>query len=386
MMRVCHLDTCPVGVATQNPELRKRFTGTPDVVVNFFEFIAEEVRELLADLGFRSLEEAIGHADVLEAAPPAGHPKAAALDLSGVLMPPPEGVALTCTTGQDHELERALDTKLVEACREAIEHGTAVRSSWAVANSNRAVGTMLGSHVTRRHGASGLPDGTIQLDFHGSAGQSFGAFLPPGVTLRLHGDANDYMGKGLSGGRVVLLPPGDAPSGYVAEANIIAGNTIGYGATSGELLIRGVVGERFCVRNSGALAVVEGVGDHGCEYMTGGRVVVLGPTGRNFAAGMSGGLAFVHDPHGRFAGRLNTEMVELEALSDEDIPWLREVLDRHFEETGSPVAKRLLDGFDAHVAHFVKVVPTEYRRAMEAARAAETATGTSETIMAGAHG
>ena len=271
MMRVCHLDTCPVGVATQNPELRQRFSGTPDLVVNFFEFVAEEVRELLAEMGFRTLEEAIGHAEVLAAAVvPADHPKAAALDLSRILCPPPSGVALTCVRKQDHDLEHTLDAKLIEACRAALDDGSPVRGSWPVANSNRAVGTMLGSEVTRRYGEEGLPPGTIDLELSGSAGQSFGAFLPRGLTLRLFGDANDYLGKGLSGGRIVVQPSPDGPDGFVAEANIIAGNVIGYGATSGEIFIRGVVGERFCVRNSGALAVVEGVGDHGCEYMTGG--------------------------------------------------------------------------------------------------------------------
>jgi glutamate synthase (NADPH/NADH) large chain len=372
MMRVCHLDTCPVGVATQNPELRKRFRGTPEIVVNFFEFLAQDVREWLAQLGFRALEEAIGHTEVLEESVPAGHDKAATIDLSRILVTPPEGVPLTCTRKQDHQLERALDARLIEACQPALHDGSPVHSSWPVANNNRAVGTMLGSQVTRRYGGAGLPDGTIELDMHGSAGQSFGAFLPKGITLRLFGDANDYMGKGLSGGRIILRPPLDSPASFVAEANIIAGNVIGYGATSGEIFIRGVVGERFCVRNSGALAVVEGVGDHGCEYMTGGRVVVLGPTGRNFAAGMSGGFAYVYDPHGRFPGRVNQEMVELDALGDEDVQWLRNVLVRHFDKTASAVAGAVLASIGAQARHFVKLVPTEYRRALEAARLADT--------------
>jgi glutamate synthase (NADPH/NADH) large chain len=367
MMRVCHLDTCPVGVATQNPELRKRFSGTPDLVVNFFEFVAQEVRELLAEMGFRTLEEAIGHAELLAAVAPTDHPKAAGLDLSRIVCPPPAGVALTCVQKQDHNLEHTLDAKLIEACRAALDDGAPVRGSWPVANSNRAVGTMLGSEVTRRYGEAGLAPGTIELEFTGSAGQSFGAFLPRGVTLRLFGDANDYLGKGLSGGRIVLQPSPDGPPGFVAEANIIAGNVVGYGATSGEIFIRGVVGERFCVRNSGALAVVEGVGDHGCEYMTGGRVVVLGPTGRNFAAGMSGGYAYVYDPHGRFASRVNPGMVETSSLDDADGDWLAAVLERYVAETGSAVASRLLAGPGSYLASFVKVVPTDYRRALESA-------------------
>ena len=369
MMRVCHLDTCPVGVATQNPELRKRFSGTPELVVNFFEFVAEEVREWLAGMGFRTMEEAIGHTEVLAAVVPLDHPKAASVDLSRILVPPPSGVPLTCVHKQDHRLGNTLDHKLIEACRAALDDGSTVRGSWRVANSNRAVGTMLGSEVTRRYGEAGLPPGTIEIELTGSAGQSFGAFLPPGVTLRLFGDANDYLGKGLSGGRIILRPAPDGPDGFVAEANIIAGNVIGYGATSGEIFIRGVVGERFCVRNSGAVAVVEGVGDHGCEYMTGGRVVVLGPTGRNFAAGMSGGFAYVYDPHGRFSSRVNHGMVELGPLDDGDAAWLAGVLGRYGAETGSEVAGRLLAATSGYLASFVKVVPSDYRRALESARA-----------------
>ncbi len=386
MMRVCHLDTCPVGVATQNPELRKRFTGTPELVVTFFEYVAQEVRELLAQLGFRSLEEAVGHVEVLEAAPPADHPKARLLDLSPVLVPPPPGAALSCRRPQDHGLGRSLDNQLIEACRPALEAGEPVRGSWPVDNSQRAVGTMLGSELTRRYGGRGLPDGTIELELTGSAGQSFGAFLPAGITLRLFGDANDYLAKGLSGGRVVVRPPLDAPAGYVAEENIIAGNVIGYGATAGEIFVRGVVGERFCVRNSGALAVVEGVGDHGCEYMTGGRVVVLGPTGRNFAAGMSGGYAYVYDPHGHFACRVNLQMVELEGLSDDD-SWLAALLQRYAQETGSEVAGALLAAWPRPAASFVKVVPTDYRRALQAAQqAGQAPEAVTSVLMAGAHG
>ncbi|MGC8626222.1 MAG: glutamate synthase large subunit [Acidimicrobiales bacterium] len=387
MMRVCHLDTCPVGVATQDPELRKRFTGTPELLVTFFEYIAEEVRELLAELGFRSLGEAVGHVEVLEAKFPADHPKASTLDLSPVLVAPPPGAVLSCKRAQDHGLDKVLDVKLIEACRPALERGEPVRSAWRVENSQRAVGTMLGSEVTRRFGGKGLPTGTIELEMTGSAGQSFGAFLPSGITLRLFGDANDYLAKGLSGGRVVVRPPLDVPAGFVAEENIIAGNVIGYGATSGEIFIRGVVGERFCVRNSGALAVVEGTGDHGCEYMTGGRVVVLGSTGRNFAAGMSGGYAYVYDPYGHFPQRANKQMVELGGLDEDDDVWLAGVLRRYAEETASTVAERLLSDWPKHRLLFVKVVPTDYRRALEAARqAAATTGGDGQVLMAGAHG
>ena len=383
MMRVCHLDTCPVGVATQNPELRKRFRGTPDIVVSYFEFVAEEVREWLAELGFRTLEEAIGRTEVLEAVVPARHPKAALVDLSPILLPPPPGVALTCTRSQEHGLEGNLDSQLVEACLPALDNAAPVRSNWVVANSNRTVGTMLGSEVTRRYGGRGLPDGTIELDMRGSAGQSFGAFLPRGITLRLSGDANDYLGKGLSGGRIVVRPPEGMAPDFVAEANIIAGNVIGYGATSGELFIRGVVGERFCVRNSGALAVVEGVGDHGCEYMTGGRVVVLGPTGRNFAAGMSGGYAYVYDPRARLASRVNGEGVELASLDGDDVAWLEDVLARHLSETGSAVARRVLANMNGHAPLFVKVVPVEYERALQAAAAERTSSRQGPGVPAG---
>ena len=295
MMRVCHLDTCPVGVATQNPELRARFSGKPEFVVNFFEFIAEEVREYLARLGFRTLEEIIGRVDLLDAVLAVEHWKASGLDLAPVLYQPPlpEGAAPRCVTSQDHGLDKALDNTLIQLAEGALEEGRAVRLELPIRNVNRTVGTMLGYEVTKRWGGEGLPDDTIDISFRGSAGQSFGAFLPRGITLRLEGDANDYVGKGLSGGRVVIRPPAEAT--FAADEQVIAGNVIGYGATSGEIFLRGLVGERFCVRNSGALAVTEGTGDHGCEYMTGGRVVILGPVGRNFAAGMSGGIAYVLD-------------------------------------------------------------------------------------------
>jgi glutamate synthase (NADPH/NADH) large chain len=385
MMRVCHLDTCPVGIATQNPELRARFSGTPEFVVTFFEYIAEEVRELLAELGFRTLEEAVGHVELIDPRAAVDHWKASGLDLTPVLARPDlaDGAVLHQAQAQDHGLDRALDRQLIEQARPALEDGTPVTIDTAVRNVHRTVGTMLGHEVTRRHGAAGLPDDTIVVRLAGSAGQSLGAFLPRGITLRLEGDANDYVGKGLSGGRVVVRPPEGSP--FVAEDQIIAGNVIGYGATGGELFLRGQVGERFCVRNSGAVAVVEGVGDHGCEYMTGGRVVVLGPTGRNFGAGMSGGIAYVHDPGGRFGANLNGEMVALEALDDGDRAFLADRVRRHLDETGSAVAARLLDDWDVEVGHFAKVMPHDERRVREArARAEAEGTDPIEAVMAAA--
>jgi len=369
MMRVCHLDTCPVGVATQNPVLRERFAGKPEFVVNFFEFIAEEVRELLAELGFRTLEEAVGHAELLDVGSAVDHWKAAGLDLRPVLHVPelPEGASLHHTVAQDHGLDKALDNELVALAHDALENGEPVRAQVAIRNVNRTVGTILGHEVTKRFRGEGLPDGTIDITFTGSAGQSFGAFLPRGVTLRLEGDANDYVGKGLSGGRVVVRP--DRAATFTAEEQIIAGNVIGYGATSGEVYLRGQVGERFCVRNSGATAVVEGVGDHGCEYMTGGVVVVLGPTGRNFAAGMSGGVAFVLDLDER---RVNTELVDLEPVTGAAVDELRSVVRRHAEETGSPVAEALLADWETSVQRFTEVMPTDYKRVLAARKKAET--------------
>jgi glutamate synthase (NADPH/NADH) large chain len=384
MMRVCHLDTCPVGVATQNPELRKRFTGRPEFVVNFFEFIAQEVREYLAALGFRTLDEAIGRADLLDTAQAVGHWKAAGLDLTPVLHVPdlPEGAARRRTTGQDHGLERALDNTLIQLAEGALQDGTPVVLDLPVRNVNRTVGTMLGYEVTRRWGAKGLPDDTIHVRFEGSAGQSFGAFLPPGITLRLAGDANDYLGKGLSGGRLIVAPDPAAP--FPAEEQIIAGNVIGYGATGGEMFLRGIVGERFCVRNSGATAVAEGTGDHGCEYMTGGAVVVLGKIGRNFAAGMSGGIAYLLDPD---LGRVNTQMVDLEPLDSSDGALLHRLVERHRAETGSAVAGALLAGWERALARFVKVMPKDYKRVLAAASRAEMeGRDVNEAVMAAAHG
>jgi glutamate synthase (NADPH/NADH) large chain len=363
MMRVCHLDTCPVGVATQNPVLRERFTGKPEFVVNFFEYVAEEVREYLAELGFRTLEEAIGHAEVLDVAQAVDHWKASGLDLTPVLYVPelPEGALRHNTTGQDHGLDKALDNELVALAAPALERGELVRAQVKVRNVNRTVGTILGHEVTKRYRGEGLPDGTIDITFTGSAGQSFGAFLPRGITLRLEGDANDYVGKGLSGGRLVVRP--DRTATFDASQQIIAGNTIAYGATAGEIFLRGQAGERFCVRNSGVTAVVEGVGDHGCEYMTGGRVVVLGPTGRNFAAGMSGGYAFVLDLD---EGRVNAELVERSLVEGKAADELQELVRRHYEETESPVAEDLLADWPAALARFTEVMPSDYKRVLEA--------------------
>ncbi|HZU78815.1 MAG TPA: glutamate synthase-related protein, partial [Acidimicrobiales bacterium] len=387
MMRVCHLDTCPVGIATQNPKLRERFAGKPEFVEHFFEFVAEEVREYLAALGLRSIEEAVGRVDLLEAAAAVEHFKAAGLDLSPILAEPEQGPPTDrhCCNVQDHGLERALDHKFLHECLEAAARGESLEMELEIANVDRTVGTLTGSEITKRFGGAGLADDTLRLTFRGSAGQSFGAFVPRGMTLRLYGDANDYLAKGLSGGRVIVRPPVSSP--FAAEDQIIAGNVILYGATGGEVFIRGQVGERFCVRNSGATAVVEGVGDHGCEYMTGGRVVVLGPTGRNFGAGMSGGVAYVHDGGRRFGELVNYEMVDVEPLDDDDRVWLRDIVARHAAETESAVAGRLLAEWDRSVGDFVKVMPRDYRRVLEATRKA-LAEGRSvdEAVMAAAHG
>ena len=388
MMRVCHLDTCPVGIATQNPELRKKFTGRPEFIETFFQFIAEEVRELLAGLGFRSIAEAVGHVESLDTTAAIDHYwKAGKLDLAPLLAPAGATgtAALHRTRDQDHGLHAALDHELIEACGRAISERRPVALELPIRNVHRAVGTMLGSEVTRRHGGAGLPDGTISLAFSGSAGQSFGAFVPRGITMTLVGDANDYLGKGLSGGILVVRPPAESP--FRAEEQIIAGNVVLYGATSGAAFIRGQVGERFCVRNSGATAVVEGVGDHACEYMTGGTVLVLGPTGRNFAAGMSGGVAFVHDPASSLSRRLNAEMVDLEPLDEEDRRTVRELCDRHLDSTGSELAGRLLGRWHQTLTEMVKVMPRDYRRVLEATRRAVEAGGSvDDEIMAAAHG
>jgi glutamate synthase (ferredoxin) len=372
MMRVCHLNTCPVGVATQDPELRKRFTGDPAHVVNFMKFIAQEVREVMASLGFRTITEMVGRTDRLEARRAVEHWKAKGVDFSKILYQPDVGteVGRYCQMTQDHGIDRSLDlTKLLELCRPAIEKGEKVRETVRVRNVNRVVGTITGSEVTRAHGAQGLPEDTIHLTFQGSAGQSFGAFLPPGMTFLLEGDANDYFGKGLSGGKLILFPP--AASTFVAEHNMIVGNVALYGATRGEVYIRGMAGERFGVRNSGVTAVVEAVGDHGCEYMTGGRVVILGPTGRNFAAGMSGGVAYVLDEAGDFGKRCNQQMVGLEKLDPDDAAELKAIIEEHAINTKSTRAAQVLSAWDSYVPKFVKVMPKDYKRVLAAIKKAE---------------
>jgi glutamate synthase (NADPH/NADH) large chain/glutamate synthase (ferredoxin) len=374
MMRACHLNTCPVGIATQDPELRKRFTGTPEHVVNFFFFVAEEVREIMASLGIRSMDELIGRSDLLEQDELIEHWKARGVDLSNILTMPelPEGAPLRCVRAQEPVLDDALDWDLVEAAAAALEDGTHVELEREIRNVNRCVGGILSSHIARRHGAKGLPDETIAVEFRGSAGQSFGGWLAPGVSFRLHGDANDYTGKGLSGGTLTVLPPDGVT--YVAEENVLIGNTVLYGATSGKAFFRGLAGERFAVRNSGASAVIEGVGDHGCEYMTGGRVIVLGPTGRNFAAGMSGGLAFILDEEGTFAGRVNPALRDqLEPLDEGDAIEVRSLVAEHVERTGSPVGRRVLDQWDELLPSFVKIFPTDYKRVLAELAAAESA-------------
>ena len=361
MMRVCHLDTCPVGVATQNPELRKRFSGKPEFVETFFEYIAEEVREILASLGFRTLQEAIGHVEYLDTKDAINHWKASGLDLSPLLVRPDVASALHCTTSQDHGLGAALDNTLIELAKKALETGENVRIDMPVRNVNRTVGTMLGAEITRRYGGDGLPAGTIDVTLHGSAGQSLGAFIPQGLSLRLYGDANDYVGKGISGGRVVVRP--DLKAKFESHNNVIAGNVIGYGATSGEIFIRGLVGERFCVRNSGATAVVEGVGDHALEYMTGGTVVILGKTGRNIAAGMSGGRAFVLDLNTEV---VNTEMVDVLAVPSNQRELLHSILSDFHVETGSEIAASLLAAWDNEIARFSLIMPRDYARVLGA--------------------
>ncbi|MBY6677410.1 glutamate synthase large subunit [Rhodococcus sp. BP-332] len=390
MMRVCHLDTCPVGVATQNPLLRKRFAGQPEFVENFFLYIAEEVREYLAEFGFRTLDEAIGQVALLDTTAAKDHWKASKLDLSPILDVAESAFMnqdLYCTGTQDHALDKALDQQLIAQSREALDKGEKVEFSTRITNVNRTVGTMLGHEVTKAYGEDGLPEGTIDITFTGSAGNSFGAFVPKGMTLRLQGDANDFVGKGLSGGRIVVRPSLQANSSFVAENNIIAGNVILFGATEGEALIRGVVGERFAVRNSGAVAVVEGVGDHGCEYMTGGKVVILGETGRNFGAGMSGGVAFVFDPNSTFEDNLNTELVDIEELQGDEFAWLKDAITRHRDETGSEVAERILADWSQQVNHFVKVMPRDYKKVLLAISEAEkNGADVDEAIMEAARG
>ncbi len=381
MMRVCHLDTCPVGVATQNPKLREKFTGKPEFVETFFEYIAEEVREILASLGFRTLKEAIGQVEALETKAAVDHWKASGLDLSPLLADVPAGPRLS-SIAQDHGLDKALDKELIKLSAPALENSTPVRIEMAVRNVNRTVGTMLGSEITRRFGGAGLPDGTIDISLHGSAGQSLGAFIPKGLSIRLYGDANDYVGKGLSGGKVVVRP--DEKATFAANENVIAGNVIGYGATFGEIFISGVVGERFCVRNSGATAVVEGVGDHACEYMTGGTVVILGKTGRNIAAGMSGGRIFILDLD---PALVNGEMVDVLVMPESQKELVHKIISNHFVETGSLIAKTLLDDWKSGSDRISMVMPRDYARVLAAMDRAEAEGLPRETyVMEATHG
>jgi len=366
MMRKCHLNTCPVGIATQNPELRKKFQGQPEHVINYFFFVAEELRKIMAELGFRKIDDMVGRTDMLKQRTDIKHWKAGKVDLSALLHQVPVGEDDTryCTQKQDHGLDKQLDHQLIQQAKAALEEEKPVEFSLPIFNVNRAVGTMLSSQIARKYGAKGLADNTIHCKFNGSAGQSFGAFLAPGVTLELEGDANDYTGKGLSGGRLIVYPP--AKSSFTAENNILVGNTVLYGATSGEVFFCGIAGERFAVRNSGANAVVEGVGDHCCEYMTGGKVIVLGETGKNFAAGMSGGIAYVYDENGNFTVNCNRGMVDLESIDDaEEKLWLQKWLERHQQYTGSKLAEKLLKNWEDVLANFVKVMPLEYRAVLE---------------------
>lgn len=372
MMRVCHLDTCPVGVATQNPELRKKFEGNPDHVVNYLRFVAQEARELMAKLGFRTVNEMIGRTDKLEMRKVVYHWKAKGVDLSEILYQPeaPPEVGRYCQISQDHGLDEALDNRvLMDICRPTLENKEPVEAIIPIRNTNRTVGTIVGSELTKRFGVDGLPGDTIRLHFNGSAGQSFGAFVPKSMTLVLEGDSNDYIGKGLSGGKIIVYPP--KGSTYRPEENIIIGNVAFYGATGGEAYIRGMAGERFCVRNSGVHAVVEAIGDHGCEYMTGGRVVVLGPTGRNFAAGMSGGIAYVLDETGDFEVRCNKEMVSLEEMTSKDLEEVKVMIILHLEYTNSDRAKSILGSWSNISKKFVKVMPKDYKRMLQAIRRVE---------------
>ena len=368
MMRICNLDTCPVGIATQNPALRKNFKGDPQHLINFMYFMAQEMRELMSKLGFRTIDEMVGRSDMLYTNEAVKHWKSQGIDLSSILYQPKisENIGTHCTQKQDHQIETTLDMqKLLDICKPAIDKGEKVEAFLPIKNVNRVTGTILGSEVSRRYGADVLPEDTIKLNFSGSAGQSFGAFIPRGITMTLEGDSNDYLGKGLSGGKIIVYPPKN--SSFIAEENILVGNVCFYGATSGEAYIRGVAGERFCVRNSGANVVVEGVGDHGCEYMTGGRAVVLGSTGRNFAAGMSGGIAYVLDENGTFNKKCNKEMIDMEVLKDiDEINQVKGMILKHISYTGSTLAKRVIDNWSDILPTFVKVMPKDYKRMLSA--------------------
>jgi len=375
MMRKCHLNTCPVGIATQDPELRKKFKGKPEHVVNYLFMVAEEMRQIMASLGVRTVNEMIGRVDLLDTDIAIDHWKAKGLDLSAILRPAekifPDTEVHQCML-QDHGLDKALDNELIKLAAPALENGEKVYIEHQIINTNRVVGTMLSNEVAKHHGEGLLPDDTINIKLHGSAGQSLGAWLARGITITVEGDANDYVGKGLSGGKIILYPPRN--STFVAEENIIAGNVNLYGATGGEAYIRGIAAERFAVRNSGASAVIEGIGDHGCEYMTGGRVVVLGKTGRNFGAGMSGGIAYVWDPDGEFPNQCNMGTFDLEKVSiAADIAELKQLIENHSSYTDSPVAARILDNWEVSLSQFVKVMPTDYKRVLAERDAAATA-------------
>ncbi|MFW6031407.1 MAG: glutamate synthase-related protein, partial [Myxococcota bacterium] len=366
MMRKCHLNTCPVGIATQDPELRKKFEGEAEHVVNYLFMVAEEARLLMASLGFRTVNEMVGRVDALETSDAIVHWKSRGLDLTPILTPaakPHEGVGVYCEIPQDHGLDKALDVRLIEECQPAIQKGEPVKLELPIVNTNRTVGTMLSHEIAKAWGEDLLADGTVHIKLDGSAGQSFGAWLAQGVTLELEGDANDYVGKGLSGGRIVIYPPKE--SSFVAEENVLIGNVVLYGAIKGQAFFRGRAAERFCVRNSGVHTVVEGVGDHGCEYMTGGRVVVLGPAGRNFAAGMSGGIAYVWDTEGDFETKVNKGMVDLDPMLDKDLDEVRSLIELHHHYTGSAVAERVLADWANQGPRFVKVMPVDYKRVLQ---------------------
>lgn len=388
MMRVCHLNTCPVGVATQDPELRKNFIGKPEFVETFFHFIAEEMREIMASLGVKTIDQIIGQVEHLNYERALNHWKAKGLDLGAILKAPPahyKGPRYR-TKKQDHKLDQSLDVReLLGICKTAIEEKKPIEAELEIKSTNRTVGTILGYEITKKYGGDGLPDDTIKLKFNGSAGQSFGAFVPKGVSMSVEGDANDYVGKGLSGGKIMIYPP--KTSTFTAEQNIIIGNVVLYGATSGQAYFRGVAGERFAVRNSGALAVVEGVGDHGCEYMTGGEVVILGPTGRNFAAGMSGGLAFVYDPIQHFENLCNRQMVDIEDVPKNKLLKLKETIENHVNYTGSNVGDRIINGWSKESKFFKLVIPKDYKRVLKAIEVARmNGTSEEEAIMEAAHG
>jgi glutamate synthase (NADPH/NADH) large chain len=366
LMRKCHLNTCPVGVATQDPVLRARFAGKPEYVENFFRFIAQELREYMAVLGFRTVDEMVGRVDMLEVEPAVEHGKAQGLDFSSLLLLAggERDTPRRCIRSQEHELEKSLDNELIRSAKPALEKGQPVDIEMPIRNVHRTVGAMLSGEITRRFGSKGLPEDTIRISFNGSAGQSLGAFLAPGITIRVVGDANDYLAKGMSGGRIIIVPPPEA--GFLPHRNVIAGNVVLYGATGGELYLYGTAGERFAVRNSGAKAVVEGLGDHGCEYMTGGVVVVLGHTGNNFAAGMSGGVAYVYDESELFDTRCNLDMVDVETVwTAEDERQLRAMIENHYRFTGSTQAKAILENWESRLPLFVKVMPVDYRKVLE---------------------